>query len=100
MEQPFNKKDSYNQPIEYDTSKVYITRIELEDKYENLGLLYKIVFRGSMENLKNTELLKSQADQHLKHENLTGFNPLWPWPAPVDKGNRSERTVIYRQFTI
>lgn len=100
MEQPFNKKDSYNPPTEYDTSKVYITRIELEDSYEKLGLLYKIVFRGSMENLKNTALLKSQAEQHLKHENLTGFNPYWPWPAPVDKGNMSERTVIYRQFTI
>ena len=100
MEQPFNKKDSYNPPTEYDTSKVYIIRIELEEDYHTMGMLYKIVFRGTLENLKNTDLLIEQAQQHLKHENLTGFKALFPWEPPTDKGDMSERTVVYRQFTI
>lgn len=100
MKTVFNKKEAYNPPTEYDTSKVYIIRIELEDNYSNGGLLYKIVFRGSPENLANTGLLMSQAEQHLKHENLTGFEPYFPWPKPEDNKDLSERTVIYRQSTL
>ncbi len=100
MEQKFNKNDSYNPPTEYDTSKVYIVRIEQEHKPSVVGLLYTIVFRGKPEDLNNTKLLLDQAQLHLKHENLTGFQPYFPWPPVEDMGNMSERKCIYRQITL
>ena len=97
---PIKKTDAYNPPTEYDTSKIFIVRIEQERKTNYPGVFYKIVFRGDLDSLKDLKLLEEQADVHLKHENLTGFKPKFPWPPVDEKGNMSERTCIYYQATL
>lgn len=100
MNTKISKADSYNPPTEYDTSKIYITRIEIKNSPESLGILYNIVFRGSLKDLANTKMLMEQSEVHLKHENLTGFKPYFPWPPAEDHGELSERTCIYRMITL
>lgn len=95
-----NKTDSYNPPTEYDTSKVFITRLEFDKEPDRQGILYKIVFRGSLKDLANTQMLMEQSQLHLKHENLTGFKPVFPWPPAEDHGDLSERTCTFKQITL
>ena len=95
-----NKLSTYNSPTEYDTSKVFITRLEFDRDPNRMGILYRIIFRGSLEDLANTKMLMEQVQLHLKHENLQGFKPLFPWPPAEDHGDLSERTCTYRQTTL
>lgn len=97
---PIKKTDTYNPPTEYDTSKVFIIRIEQGRQPGKPGVFYKIVFRGKPEDLANDYLLMEQADVHLRHENLTGFTPVLPWEGVVDLGDMSERTCTFRQITL
>ena len=94
------KTDTYNPPTEYDTSKVFIVRIEQKRKLGHPGIFYEITFRGSIEDLNDITHLREQADIHLKHENLTGFRPKFPWPDVDANGSMSERTCIYYQATL
>lgn len=94
------KTDAYNPPTEYDTSKVYIVRIEIVYDIHDIGVVYKIIFHGKPEDLKNTQMLLEQSELHLKHENLTGFKPRFPWDPPVIKGNIAERTCSFIQYTL
>lgn len=94
------KINTYNSPTEYDTSKVFITRLEFDRDPAKAGLLYRIVFRGSLVDLSDTGLLLEQAQLHLKHENLTGFKPEFPWPPAEDHGDLSERICSFRQTTL
>ena len=97
---PIKKTDTYNPPTEYDTSKVFIVRIEQGRKPGYPGLFYKITFRGDIDSLNNDKILEEQANVHLKHENLTGFKPKLPWPPVDENGSMSERTCVYYQATL
>lgn len=97
---PIKKTDTYNPPTEYDTSKVFIIRIEQGRQPGKPGVFYNIVFRGKPEYLADDDLLMEQANVHLRHENLTGFTPVWPWNPVVDLGDMSERTCTFRQITL
>lgn len=97
---PIKKTDTYNPPTEYDTSRVFIIRIEQGRQPGKPGVYYKIVFRGKPEDLQNIQLLLDQSWIHLKHENLTGFDPVFPWDDIIDLGDMSERTCTFRQITL
>ena len=97
---PIKKTDTYNPPTEYDTSKVFIVRVEQGRRPNRPGLFYSITFRGDIDSLNNTQLLEEQAAIHLKHENLTGFRPEFPWDPVEECGDMSERTCTYYQATL
>lgn len=98
--QQIKKTDTYNPPTEYDTSKVFIIRIEQGRIPGKPGVFYSIVFRGNPDDLENEDLLMEQANVHLRHENLTGFSPVLPWEDVVLQGDMSERTCTFRQITL